>query len=114
MKLVKQDDADKFANSDKCFGLEYSLNEPAMNLAVIEIHGRYPSENYVVNEISKEICYVVSGDGKIAKKNGEILEFTAGDMVFIDSGEAYYWDAECKVATICAPAWAEKQHKEVK
>ena len=48
------------------------------------------------------------------KKGGETLEFKKGDMVFVDRGEAYYWDGDFEIATICAPAWAAEQHKEVK
>ena len=65
MRLVKQSEAEKFANSDKCFGQNYLLDESAMNLAVIKVTGRYPEENLVANEISKEMCYVLSGGAKL-------------------------------------------------
>ncbi|MCL2037932.1 cupin domain-containing protein [Candidatus Saccharibacteria bacterium] len=113
MKLVKLNDTEKFVNSENCFGRNYPLDESTMNLAVIKITGRYPDDNFVVNEVSKEMCYILSGEGKVVKKGGEILEFEAGDMVFLDKNESYYFNGQCEMAVICAPKWAEEQHKEV-
>lgn len=64
-----------------------------------------------MNEISKEMIYVLEGSGEICLVDG-IIEFTEGDAILIDKNEKYYWDSEyCKVAMICTPAWTEKQHK---
>ena len=33
------------------------------------------------------------------------------NIVLIDKGETYYWDAYCTIAMPCAPAWYPEQHK---
>jgi len=42
------------------------------------------------------------------------LNFLGGDIVLIDKGEVYYWDAHCTIAMPCTPAWYPEQHKYVK
>ncbi len=42
MKIVKQNQAEKFKNSEKCEVLEYGLEDKDINLATAKISGRYP------------------------------------------------------------------------
>mgnify|MGYP003293451694 FL=1 len=42
---------------------------------------------------------------------GILPAYKKGDIVLIDKGEAYYWDAYCTIAMPCAPAWYPEQHK---
>ena len=77
------------------------------------LSGRFPDEGYCVNEECKELIYVIEGNGTLNKKD-EKIEFSKGDIVLIDKGELYYWDAHCTIAMPCTPAWYPEQHKYVK
>ena len=111
MKLVKLNQAEKFNNSDKCEVLEYNLNDKDINFAIGKITGRYPDTGYCINEECKELIYVLDGYGTLYKKDGEKVEFNKGDLILIEKGEAYYWDAHCEVIMPCTPAWYPEQHK---
>lgn len=110
MKIVKQNQAEKFKNSEKCEVLEYGLQDKDINLATAKLTGRYPEKGYCVNEQCKELIYVIEGKGTLNKKQ-ETIEFEKGDAILIDKGEAYYWDAHCTIAMPCTPAWYPEQHK---
>lgn len=110
MKLAKLSNAQEFSNSDKCKGIEYPLDDKDINFSTAKINGRYPDTGYCVNEECKELIYVIDGSGSLNKKD-EKIEFEKGDVILIDKGEVYYWDAHCEVAMPCTPAWYPEQHK---
>jgi len=113
MKLVKLEQAQEFKNSDKCKVLEYELKDKDINFGIAYISGRYPDNGYCVNEECKELIYCMDGYGTLNKKD-EKIGFKKGDIVLIDKGEAYYWDAYCTIAMPCSPAWYPEQHKLIK
>lgn len=110
MKIVKESQAQKFQNSEKCMVLEYPLEDKDINMATATIKGRYPDTGYCVNEECKELIYVIEGKGTLNKRE-EVVEFEKGDVILIDKGEVYYWDAHCTIAMPCTPAWYPEQHK---
>lgn len=113
MQVIKYSDAIEGANSDKCKTLEYSFNDKDIDLGIATITGRYPENGYCVNTISKELIYVLEGNGKLNFEN-DFVEFEKGDSILIDSNEKYYWDSTyCVVSMSCTPAWNEEQHKYV-
>lgn len=110
MKIVKLNDAEKFNNSDTCKVLEYPLNDTDINCALAVITGRYPNKGYCVNEKCKELIYVIEGNGIISKKD-EVINFEKGDVILIEKGELYFWNANCKIVMPCTPAWNSEQYK---
>lgn len=111
MKLVKQNQAQEFANSEKCKGIEYPLGDKDINFSIATINGRYPDTGYYcVNEQCKELIYVMDGNGSLNKKD-ETIQFEKGDVILIDKGEIYYWDAHCTISMPCTPAWYPEQRK---
>ena len=56
------------------------------------------------------VLYIMEGTGTLIKKD-ETIEFKAGDVILVEKGEAYRWNANCKVLISCAPAWYPGQHK---
>lgn len=111
MQIIKKNNAIKSANSDKCKTLEYSFNNKNIDLGIATITGRYPENGYCVNTISKELIYVLDGNGKLCFENN-FVEFEKGDSILINSNEKYYWDSTfCVVTMACTPAWNEEQHK---
>ena len=111
MQFIKKSNAVKGANSDKCKTLEYSFKDKDMDLGIATITGRYPENGFCVNTISKELIYVLDGNGKLYFENN-CIEFEEGDSILINSTEKYYWDSTyCIVSMTCTPAWNEEQHK---
>ena len=111
MQFIKKSNAVKGANSNKCETIEYSFNDKDMDLGIATITGRYPENGFCVNTISKELIYVLDGNGKLYFENN-CIEFEEGDSILINSNEKYYWDSTyCIVSMTCTPAWNEEQHK---
>lgn len=110
MQIIKNENAIKGANSDKCKTLEYSFGDKDIDLGVAVITGRYPESGYCKNLVSKELIYVLEGSGTLCFEN-ESIKFSVGDSILIDNDEKYYWDTTyCKVSMTCTPAWSEEQH----
>lgn len=112
MKLVKKSQTKRLENSDKCIAYEYPLKDKNLNGAVIVISGRYPDKGCVMNEVCKELVFVLSGSVKL-NVEGKDVTLERGDEALIEPGERYYWDGKCKLFIVCTPAWFLKQHREV-
>lgn len=113
MKIINKKQTNKFKNSKICFGDEYPLGDKNINGAVIEVRGRYPDKDRVVNLKCKELVYILEGLGKIVVE-GKETSFNKGDMLLIYPKEKYYWQANCIILTACSPAFYPEQHKQVK
>ena len=112
MFIVRKTGTREYKNSDVCTATEYPLADKDINGAVIVLNGRYPDEGYVVNEICKEIAYVVEGSGRLVMPDKEET-LQAGDLVLLLPGERYCFSGEMKLFTACQPAWHPEQHKYV-
>lgn len=110
MKVCKKENSVLYKNSENCQNLEYPLGDPDINVSVATVNGKYPETGYCINEEVKELLYIMEGTGKLIKKD-ETIEFKAGDVILVEKGEAYRWDAKCTVLIPCTPAWYEEQHK---
>lgn len=111
MKVIKKSETNRFENSDKCAAFEYPLENPDINLAVVEVSGRYPDKGYVANEECTEIAYVLTGKGIVTFRDGESVELEVGDVILLEKGEQYYWGGNCSLCIPCTPAWYPEQHK---
>lgn len=111
MQIIKKGQAAKFANSEKCKLEGYAFEDKGIDLAIAEITGRYPDEGYCQNLVSKELVYVLDGEGKLHFED-KVVEFSKGDTILILNKEKYYWETKyCKVALVCAPAFSVEQYK---
>lgn len=111
MQVIKNKHAIEGSNSEKCKTLEYSFNDKDIDLGIATITGRYPESGFCLNTISKELIYVIDGNGKLYFEN-DFVEFQKGDSILIEANEKYYWDSKyCVVSISCTPAWNEKQYK---
>ena len=111
MKIIRNEEAIHGENSDKCKTIEYSFGDEDIDLGLATITGRYPETGYCVNLVSKELIYVLEGNGKLCFED-EIIDFKQGDAILIENNRKYYWDTEyCKVSMSCTPAWNEEQHR---
>lgn len=111
MEVIKEKKAIKGANSDSCKTLEYSFQDKDLDLGIAVIQGRYPDSGYACNTISKELVYVLEGNGKLYFEK-YIIEFEKGDAILILPNEKYYWESSfCKIAMACNPAWSVEQYQ---
>jgi mannose-6-phosphate isomerase-like protein (cupin superfamily) len=113
MQVVAKSQTVKFANSDKRYGVEFHFESKDLNIALITINGRYPEKGHLVNEVCKEIIYVINGSGDVGVDE-EVHKLNPGDAIFIEQGERYYLLGD-NVETLvpCSPAFYPEQHKEV-
>ncbi len=111
MKIVKRQEANQHKNSKNCIAYEYPLENLDINIATVDISGRYPDEGQVVNEVCTEIVYLLKGKRTVTFDNGEQVELESGDVVLLDKGDRYYWEGECSLCIPCTPAWYPEQHK---
>lgn len=109
MKIVKKSAAEKFTNSSTCFGTEAVFNDAPMNGALITVKGRYPENGYAMNKVCKELVFVVKGGGAVHMPT-ETIEFSAGDTIYLDSNDAYFWDGDMELYAVCTPAFYPEQH----
>ena len=110
--IIKKENRIRHENNPKCIAYEYPMGDKDINVAFIEINGRYPDKDYVTNESVKELVFVVEGEGKIViEKQEHRLE--EGDVVLIHPQQRYFFDGNLKIIVTCNPAWYPEQHKEV-
>jgi mannose-6-phosphate isomerase-like protein (cupin superfamily) len=112
MKIIKKTQTSIHKNSENCTAIEYPLGDKDINIAIIELNGRYPTKGRVVNNKCKELSYILKGSGKITIEDTEI-ELNEGDTVLVEPKEKYYWDGNMTLVVPCTPAWYPEQHEEV-
>lgn len=88
---------------------EYLMPEKNISGAVAQINGRYPKAGFAVNAICKELVYIISGMREIVTKR-QTQKFKAGDSIFIDANEAFYWVGNFSMYMTTTPTFDPKQH----
>jgi mannose-6-phosphate isomerase-like protein (cupin superfamily) len=110
--LIKKSERVKHVNSPACIAYAYEHKDKDINIAFIEIKGRYPDKGRVVNKVCKEIVFVVKGKGKI-EVNGKELLISEGDSVLIQPNQKYFFEGKLEIIAACSPTWYPEQHLEV-
>ena len=113
MKYTPKSEAKQHDNGPSCTVFEYT-NDGEIGGAVGVINGRYPDQDYVLNTNSKEMFYVISGDGKLGTKS-KVVALHPGDMAIMPSDEAYYLEGDnLQIFLANTPPFDPTQHKAVK
>lgn len=113
MEFIKSDKTVRRQNSETCTAVEYEFDgEKDINGAIIELTGRYPESGSALNEICKELVYVVDGSGTLTSGD-KICELAQGDMALIQPGDQYYFDGELTMLISSSPAWYPEQYRNV-
>jgi mannose-6-phosphate isomerase-like protein (cupin superfamily) len=112
MKIIHENQTKKFKNSDVCVATEYPMGDKDINVAYVEVSGRYPATGQVTNEKCKEMAYIIEGSGKIVVEGEEII-LNEKDLILLNPGERFYWEGNMKMLVPCTPAWYIEQHKEI-
>jgi mannose-6-phosphate isomerase-like protein (cupin superfamily) len=110
MKIIRKNEAMEFKNSDTCTVFEYKVGRKDIDGAVALIAGRYPSKGVAVNEVSRELAYIIEGNGKVVI-DGKEFALDQDDLVCIDPQEKFYWEGKMKLFMPCAPAWTPDQYR---
>ena len=113
MKIIRKNKAVSHQNSNVCTAYEYQIGNPNINIATVEICGRYPESGYVVNTECLELTYVITGSAKLEIKDAKTYNLMAGDVIMIEKDEGYFWEGNCTLCIACAPAWHPGQHKKL-
>jgi hypothetical protein len=58
MKIIRAKEAKEFKNSESCIAAEYPSEDKDINVAVVEVTGRYPEKGRVTNLKCKELLYI--------------------------------------------------------
>lgn len=115
MKLVKKSTAQSFSNGPTCSGIAYPLGDDAIDIALVTVNGRYPEKDYVMNEVCKEVGYVLRGSGRIWIAGQEPQMVEPGDTIIVQPGEKFFWQGEnLEMLMPCTPAFNPAQHRQVK
>lgn len=110
MKIIRKSEARAFRANEACVVIEYPMGYKDINGAVGILSGRYPAKGYATNSKCKELVYVIKGSGKLVINN-EAVDLREGDLVCVEPGEKYYFDAHMTIFMPCVPAWNENQYK---
>lgn len=109
--LIKKSETKKHVNSPKCIAYQYDFPDKEINIAFIEINGRYPDKGRVMNNVCREIVFVVSGNGKI-EIDGKEFKISKGDSIFIEPNQKYFFEGKLEITASCHPTWYSEQHVE--
>lgn len=113
MKVWNKGAGMQFRNSDTCYGEVFAIEGVPLDMAVIEITGRYPEAGYIYNDEAHEMAYVSQGGGYFKQKGGEWQALNVGDAVYFAPGERVAWKAENMTVVIpCSPQFDPAKHHE--
>ena len=97
-------------NNEACEVCEYPSIGSEFDIAVVRISGKYPNHGYCVNDVCKEVVYIIEGEGVMYEGEKE-HKFKKGDVIVIKAGEKFRCEANCVASISCTPPWDIKQYK---
>ncbi|MEK9143887.1 MAG: hypothetical protein AAB481_04670 [Patescibacteria group bacterium] len=111
MNIIPSSQTNKIQATPTTTIWEFEMEEKAISGAIAQINGRYPEKGFVVNKVSKELVFVISGNGYIITPNQK-RPIRVGGLVFLDKGETYAWEAKGALTLFMAttPKFDPKQH----
>ena len=110
--MIKKEDRVRHENSAECIAYEYLMGDKDIDVAFIEINGRYPSKGLVTNEVVKELVFVTQGKGRLVINEKEYA-LKEGCAVLILPKQEYFFEGELKLVVSCNPAWHPEQYKSI-
>lgn len=102
-------DGQSFQNSDTCQGMAYVADAP-LDIAQINIDGRYPESGWAVNHECHEMVRVSRGIGEVTI-NSMTTELSEGDVVYIPPNTAFAWSGEMVITMACSPPFYPEQYE---
>lgn len=90
---------------------EYETHDKEISGGVAVIKGRYPESGFVINQVCKELVYVLEGAGTLITTDKETA-FTKGDVLLIDYKEKFAWNGDMVLLMATTPTFDPAQHQE--
>lgn len=113
MKTAKTD-TEQFQNGKTCIVQKYSFPSNKLGFVTAAIKGRYPEQGKVLNEVSDETYYVMSGSCTIHHQSGEYF-LEEGDVFYFPAGKWWWVESDHLSIAVCtAPPWSAEQHRQLK
>lgn len=113
MRIWQKGEGMQFRNSDGCYGEAFAEDATSLDLAVIEITGRYPDTGYIYNDEAHEMAYVSQGQGYFRQKGDEWRHLNTGDVVYFAPGERVAWKSDSMTIVVpCSPQFDPAKHHE--
>lgn len=112
MTIIQSSKTKKIQASPTTTIWEFMMKEKAISGAIAEIKDRYPEKGFAVNKVSKELAFVISGNGYVI--TSEIKQpINVGDLIFLDKGESFAWEAKGALTLFMAntPKFDPEQHQ---
>ena len=99
-----------FQNSSTCKGLSFAEYAP-LDLATIEISGRYPENGWARNLESHEMVYVLQGSGSLMTRDGETTDLVGSDVIHVSPDTWFAWNGNMTILMACSPAFNPEQYE---
>ncbi len=109
MKIISSSESKKIQATPTTTIWEFPMEEKAISGAVTQINGRYPEIGFAVNEVCKELAFVISGSGYIVTPDAK-RTIGVGDLIFLNKGESFAWDGNLTLFMATTPKFDPKQH----
>ncbi len=112
MNIIPSSQAAKIQISPTATVWEFTFEDTSVSGAIAEIKDRYPEKGFAVNEVSKELAFIIAGEGFIVSPTQK-HPISVGDLIFLDKGETYAWKTNSTLTLFMAnvPKFDPKQHK---
>ncbi|KKU83402.1 hypothetical protein A2973_04545 [Candidatus Gottesmanbacteria bacterium RIFCSPLOWO2_01_FULL_49_10] len=110
MIIIQSSQTNKVQASPTTSIWEFTMEEKSISGAIAAIKDRYPEKGFAVNRVSKELVFVISGNGHIITPNQK-KPIQVGDLVFLDKRETYAWEGNLTLFMANTPKFDPKQHK---
>jgi mannose-6-phosphate isomerase-like protein (cupin superfamily) len=103
-KIVKFSETKKI-DLNPAFSLnEYAHQDPEVDIVIGDTHGRNPEKGYLKNLRSKEVIYVLEGNGTLHLEDKDIA-LAQGDAIILERNEKFaFTGTNLKVVSVCVPA----------
>ncbi len=110
MNIVRAAEAKRYENAETCIAFEYPTGSKEIDIARVEVRGRYPLEGSAINKEVTELVYVEKGAGRVCV-NDEVLSLGARDVILIEKDQRVWWEGNLDLVISCAPAWTKEQYE---
>ena len=101
MEIIKKNQSQVF-NYDTITAYEYASKNKYINIGLVKINGRYPKQNFIINQDVTELIYIIDGSVQLTT-DSEQYSLSSGDVVIISPKEKYFFKGNCTVLTPCTP-----------
>ncbi|MDF2550166.1 MAG: hypothetical protein K0S07_1233 [Chlamydiales bacterium] len=108
MEYIAKHQSQHFTPHPSCSIQQFPTEDAEIDMALATISERYPEKGFALNRIAKMIVYVLKGEGSVVFKEREIA-LSAGDVVLIAPGEAYFWRGALELLIAATPKWSPEQ-----